>query len=66
MKPMESKIINMLKEEERTTFLKLEPAARILRMEKALHEILAAKAKDEGVTEGEIYKRHLARHTKRR
>jgi hypothetical protein len=63
---MESKIINMLKEEERATFLKLEPAARILRMEKVLHEILAAKAEDEGVTEGEIYKRYLARHTKRR
>lgn len=63
---MESKIINMLKEEERVSFLKLEPAARILLMEKVLHEILAVKAEDEGVTEGEIYKRYLARHTKRR
>ncbi|MBI4768288.1 MAG: hypothetical protein HY787_27445 [Deltaproteobacteria bacterium] len=63
---MESKIIKKLKEEERAAFLKLEPAARVLRMEKVLHEILAAKAEDEGVTEGEIYNRYLARHTKGR
>jgi hypothetical protein len=63
---MESKIIKKLKEEERAAFLKLEPAARVLQMEKVLHEILAAKAEDEGLTEGEIYKRYLVRHTKRR
>ena len=62
---MESKIIKKLKEEERAAFLKLEPAARVLRMEKVLHEILAAKAEDEGLTEGEIYKRYLARDKKR-
>ena len=62
---MKSRIIEKLKTEESSAFLKMDPYARVLHMEKVLFEILAAKAVDEGVTEGEIYKRYLIRHTKR-
>lgn len=57
---MESKIIRKLKEEERSAFLKLDPAQRVFRMEQVFYEILAHKAAEEKVTEGEIYKRYLA------
>jgi hypothetical protein len=63
---MRSKIINQLKDEERTAFLKLDPVSRVLTMERVLHDMLAAEAAEEGVTDGEIYKRYLARDKKRR
>jgi len=63
---MHSKIIEQLKEEERKAFLKLDPVARVLRMEKLLHEVLSIKAKEQGVSEGEIYQRYIERDKKRR
>jgi len=63
---MHSKIIEQLKEEERKAFLKLDPVARVLRMEKLLHEVISIKAKEQGVSEGEIYQRYIERDKKRR
>jgi len=63
---MSSKIIEMLKEEERISFLKLSPVERILRMESLLYEVIAIRAADEGVSESEIYNRYLERDKKRR
>ena len=63
---MHSKIIEQLKEEERKAFLKLNPVARVLRMEKLLHEVISIKAKEQGVSEGEIYQRYIERDKKRR
>ncbi len=63
---MSSKIIEMLKEEERISFLKLSPVERILRMESLLYEVIAIRAADEGVPESEIYNRYLERDKKRR
>lgn len=63
---MQSKIIETLREEERTSFLNLSPIERILRMERLLYEIIAIKAANEGVAESEIYNRYLARDKKRR
>ena len=61
-----SKAIKQLRDEERTSFLKLDPVDRMLRMEKVLHEVLAIKASAAGVTEYEIYRRYLERDKKRR
>lgn len=63
---MKSGIMRKLRNESKRTFLKLEPAARILRMESLLHEMIAIKAKDEGRPEGEIYQRYIGRDKKRR
>lgn len=63
---MPSKIIEQLREEERISFLKLDPVERILRMEKLLYEVISIKATEEGVTEGEIYNRYIERDKKRR
>jgi len=63
---MRSKIIQQLKDEERAAFLKLDPVDRILTMERVLYDVLSLKAQEEGVTDGEIYKRYLARDKKRR
>lgn len=63
---MRSKIIEQLKQEERSAFLKLDPVERILRMEKLLHEVISIKAQEEGVSEGEIYRRYIGRDKKRR
>lgn len=56
----------LLTKEKRLDFLKLDPVERILRMESLLYEIIALKAEEEGVTEGEIYQRYLDRDKKRR
>lgn len=63
---MHSKIIEQLKQEEQRAFRKLDPAARVLRMEKLLHEVISIKAKEQGVSEGEIYQRYIERDKKRR
>lgn len=63
---MKSKTTNHLEKEERRAFLKLNPVDRILTMERLLHEVISIKAKEEGVSEGEIYNRYLARDKKRR
>ena len=63
---MRSKIIQQLKDEGHAAFLKLDPVSRVLTMERVLHGMLAAEAAAEGVTDGEIYKRYLARDKKRR
>lgn len=63
---MRSKIIEMLKEEERKAFLELDPVERILRMERLLHEVISIKASDEGVAESEIYNRYIERDKRRR
>jgi hypothetical protein len=63
---MRSKIIQQLKDEERAAFLKLDPVDRILTMERVLYDVLSLKAQEEGVSDGEIYKRYLARDKKRR
>lgn len=63
---MQSKIIEQLKQEGRRAFLRLEPIERILRMEKVLREVIFVKAKEEGVSEGEIYRRYIERDKKRR
>lgn len=52
-------IMDMRKEEERKSFLKLSPLERITTMHNRFLEILAIKAKAEGVSEYEIYKRYL-------
>ncbi len=63
---MHSRIIKKLKEEERIAFLKLEPADRILTMERLLYEIISIKAIAEGMPENEIYNRYISRNKKRR
>ena len=63
---MRSPIVEQLKKEERSSFMKLEPADRVLRMERLLYELLSIKAADEGVTEREIYRRYLGRDKRRR
>jgi hypothetical protein len=50
---MRSKIIQQLNKERQAAFLKLDPVKRVLTMERALHDILAAKAEEEGVTDGD-------------
>lgn len=63
---MKSKIMEKLRNESRRAFLKLDPVMRILKMERFLYEIISIKAKEEGVTDCEIYRRYLARDKKRR
>ncbi len=63
---MRSKIIEQLREEERASFLKLDPVDRILRMEKLLYEMISIKADEEGVAESEVYNRYLGHDQKRR
>lgn len=58
---MKSKSTSQLEKEERKAFLKLNPADRILSMERLLHEVISIKAAEEGVSEGEIYNRYLER-----
>jgi hypothetical protein len=52
-------IIDIRKEYEREKFLKLSPLERIMTMHAIMLEIIAIKAKAEGVAEYEIYKRYL-------
>ncbi len=52
-------IIDIRKEYEREEFLKLSPLERINTMHALMSEIIDIKAKAEGVTEYEIYKRYL-------
>lgn len=61
-----SKIMEQLRNEQRNAFLRLDPVERIHRMEKVLHEVLAIRAAEEGVSEYEIYRRYLGRDKKRR
>lgn len=63
---MKSKIIEKLKAEGRKAFLKLDPVARIFRMEAVLYEAISIKAREEGRLQGEIYRRYLGRDKKRR
>lgn len=62
---MESRTINKLREEERRSFLKMDPVERILTMERVLYEIISLRSQEEGVSEGEIYNRYLASRKKR-
>lgn len=52
-------IMEIRKEYEQKKFLELSPLERINRMYTVMAEIIAIKAKAEGVTEYEIYKRYL-------
>ncbi|HAP66737.1 MAG TPA: hypothetical protein DCQ99_02750 [Nitrospinae bacterium] len=63
---MKSRIIEQLKEKERQAFLKLTPVDRILKMEMLLYEVISIKAKEEGISKGEIYRRYINRDKKRR
>ena len=63
---MGSKIMEKLRDKSRKAFLKLKPAARVLTMEALFYEIVSVKAKDEGRSQGEIYRRYLERDKKRR
>ena len=63
---MKSRIIEQLKEKERQAFLKLTPVDRILKMEMLLYEVISIKAKEEGISKGEIYRRYIKRDKKRR
>ena len=51
--------MDLRKEYEQDQFLKLSPLERIRTMHAILCEIIAIRAKAEGVTEYEIYKRYL-------
>jgi len=62
---MKSKIIEKLRKESRRAFLKLKPAARVLRMESLFYEMIAVRAKEEGRSQCEIYCRYLERNKKR-
>lgn len=55
-----------LRVEARDAFLRLDPIERVLAMERRLYELIALKASMEGVSEGEIYQRYLARRSKGR
>jgi hypothetical protein len=63
---MKSKTITKLAKEELKAFLNLSPVERILAMERLLHEMLAIKAEEEGISEGEIYNRYLDRNKRSR
>ena len=63
---MRSPIVEQLKKEERSSFMKLEPADRVLRMERLLYELLSIKAANEKVTKREIYRQYLGRDKRRR
>jgi len=63
---MASNVIKELKGEQRAAFLQLDPIERMLKMERALHEIISIKAAEEGVSESDIYNRYLKRNKKRR
>jgi len=52
-------IMDIRKEHEREQFLKLSPLERIRAMHSIMSEIIAIKAKAEGTTEYEIYRRYL-------
>lgn len=58
-------IMDIRKEEERKSFLKLSPLERITTMHNRFLEILAIKAKAEKVSEYEIYKRYLKNRDKK-
>lgn len=55
---MES-IMDIRKKYEQKKFLELAPLERIKKMHAVISEIIAIKAKAEGVTEYEIYRRYL-------
>ena len=63
---MRSKIMEKLKQESRKAFLKLDPVARVLRMETLFYEFIAIRAKQVGRSQGEIYSKYLERDKKRR
>lgn len=63
---MKSKAIEKLKDEGRIAFLKLKPVTRVLRMEALLYEVISIRAREEGRSQGEIYRRYLERDKKRR
>ncbi len=52
-------IMNKRKEEEQEAFLRLSPLERIRTMHNLFLEIISMKAKGEGVSEYEIYRRYL-------
>jgi hypothetical protein len=58
-------LMDIRKEEERVSFLKLTPLERITTMHNRFLEILAIKARAEGVSEYEIYKRYLKNKDKK-
>ena len=51
--------MNKRKEEEKEAFLRLSPLDRIRTMHNLLLEIISIKARGEGVSEYEIYRRYL-------
>jgi len=52
-------IMDIRKEYQQKKFLELSPLERIKRMHAVITEIIAIKAKAEGITEYEIYRRYL-------
>ena len=52
-------IMDIRKEYEQKKFLELSPLARIKKMHAVISEIIAIKAKAEGVAEYEVYRRYL-------
>ena len=52
-------IMDIRKEYEQKKFLELSPLARIKKMHAVMSEIIAIKAKAEGVAEYEVYRRYL-------
>jgi hypothetical protein len=52
-------ILDIRKEYEQKEFLKLSPLDRMRVMYQVISEIIAIKAKAEGVTEYEVYRRYL-------
>lgn len=52
-------ILDMRKEYERKEFLKLTPLDRMRVMYQVISEIITIRAKAEGVTEYEVYRRYL-------
>ena len=55
----ESGIMELKRKEMQEEFLKLTPLQRIMKMNKIFNDMIALKAKTEGVTENEIYQRYL-------
>lgn len=53
-------IMDILKQEAQEAFLKRSPLERIETMHGIMMEIINLKAKGEGVTEHEVYKKYLA------
>jgi len=56
---MKKSVMDIAKEEEQKAFLKLSPLERMETMHDFLFQVIAMKARAEGVSEYEIYRRYL-------